>query len=157
MSTCVRPAVSDAPETLATHHTLPHYHRQSQHSTAQRPSQHHSSASFTPTRHPHILLPKHVGAGRPELRQRPSQEQRPILRNSPRQLHQTKHPRIRWHCKHNCLEQCADKHHGATRVQQEVCCGRRRWMWKDVSLDQLQPGSLPRGECRLRWAIGGKH
>ena len=98
-----------------------------------------------PPKHAH-----HVGAGRPELRQCPSQEQRQILRNSPRQLHQTKHPRIRWHCKHNCLEQCADKHHGATRVQQEVCCGRRRWMWKDVSIDQLQPGSLSRGEFTLR-------
>jgi hypothetical protein len=143
--------VSDGP--LHSLHCTHYYHR----SSIPEPS---GLANIIPahlhtTKHPHILPPHaahHVGAGRPELRQRPSQEQRQILRNSPRQLHQTKHSRIRWHRQHNSLER-ANKHHRATRVQQEVCCGRRRWMWKDVSLDQLQPGSLPRGECRMRQTL----
>jgi hypothetical protein len=141
--------VSDGP--LHSLHCTHYYHR----SSIPEPS---GLANIIPahlhtTKHPHILPPHaahHVGAGRPELRQRPSQEQRQILRNSPRQLHQTKHPRIRWHRQHNRLEQRANKHHYATRIQQEVCCCRRRWMRKDVPLDQLQPGSFPRGECRMR-------
>jgi len=98
------------------------------------------------------LSAHHVGAGRPELRQRQPQEQcqRQVLcNNARRQLQQTKHPRIRWHRKHHCLQQRAHKHHGASGVQQEIRGGRRWWMWQDVSPDQLQPGRVPRGECRL--------
>lgn len=71
-----------------------------------------ATASSTPRSIPHIhkhtpgLSAHHVGAGRPELRQRQPQEQRQrqVLRNNARrQLQQTKHPRIRWHRKHHCL------------------------------------------------------
>jgi hypothetical protein len=98
------------------------------------------------------LSTHHVGASRPELRQRQPQKQcqRQIFcNNARRQLQQTKHQRIGWHSKHDCLEQRAHKHHGATGVQQEVCGGRRWWMWQDLSPDQLQPRRLPRGKCKL--------
>ena len=42
-----------------------------------------------------------------------------------------------WHSEDDCLEQCAHKHHGASGVQQEIRRGRRWWMRKDLSPDQL--------------------
>lgn len=82
----------------------------------------------------------------PNKRAPQEQRERQKLSHTHRQLQQTKHQRIRWHTEHHCLEQRAHNHHGAAGVQQEVCCCRRRWMRKDLPFDQLQPGSLPRGE-----------
>lgn len=115
-----------------------------------------SNSINTPSQHPAYTPPglsaHHVGAGRPELRQRQPQEQRQrqvLCNNARRQLQQTKHPWVGWHRKHHRLQQRAHKHHGASGVQQEIRGGRRWWMWQDLSSDQLQPGRVPRGECEL--------
>ena len=67
------------------------------------------------------------------------QEQQQILPQPRRQL-QTIGARLGWDGEHHGeLERENDKywHHGAARVQQEVCRGRRWRMWEDVLVDQL--------------------